>query len=121
MTEVEFKGIKKIVVLEELRYSSEEAFFEAVIEGVEPDVPVTVLWAEGVVFRHTPLSIDLEEFAKRYADEGVIYWSVVMYAKKERYEEEKRVGMHTIKITKPASTALMDVAKELSKRFEELP
>ena len=120
MTEVEFKEIKKIVVLEELRYSSEEAFYEAVIEGVGPDVPEIVLWAEGVVFRHTPISIDLEEFARRYADEGILYWSVVMYAKKEKYEEEKRVGMHAIKITKPTATALMDVAKELGKRLERI-
>lgn len=43
-----------------------------------------------------------------------------MYAKKEKYEEEKRVGMHTIKITKPTATALMDVAKELRKRLERI-
>ncbi|HUV80715.1 MAG TPA: hypothetical protein VMW40_07865 [Candidatus Bathyarchaeia archaeon] len=118
MSEIEFKEIKKIVVLEEVRYSSEEEFYGVVIEGVSPDFPVIVLWAEGVIFRHIPIPTDLEEFAKRYADEGVIYWSNVMYAKKEKYEKEKSVGMHTIRIVKTTTPALIDAAKALKKRLE---
>jgi hypothetical protein len=120
MTEMEFKEIKKIVVLEEIRYSSEEDFYEVVIGGVSPDFPVIVLWAEGVIFKHISIPTDLEEFAKRYADEGVIYWSNVMYAKKEKYEKEKSVGMHTIRIVKTTTSALIDAAKALRKRLEEI-
>lgn len=119
MAEIEFKEIKKIIVLEEVRYSSEEEFYKAVIKDVSPDFPVMVSWAEGVVFRHTPIPTDLEEFAKRYADEGVVYWSNVMYARKEEYEEEKEIEMHTIKIIKAPAPALIDAAKALRKRLEE--
>ncbi|MDI6884860.1 MAG: hypothetical protein QMD22_00635 [archaeon] len=120
MTEVEFKGIKKIVILEEVKYSSEEEFYKAVIQEVSPDFPVIVLWAEGVIFKHTPMLPDLEEFAKRYADEGVVYWANVLYAKKEEYEEEKEIEMHTIKIIKAPAPALVDAAKALRKRLEEI-
>ena len=120
MTEVEFKGIEKIVILEEVKYSSEEEFYKAVIQEVSPDFPVIALWAEGVIFKHTPMPPDLEEFAKRYADEGVVYWSNVMYAKKDEYEEEKEIAMHTIKIIKAPAPALVDAAKALRTRLEEI-
>ena len=119
MTEVEFKEIKKIVILEEVRYSSEEEFYDAVIKEVSPDYPVIVLWAEGVVFKHTTMPVDLEDFAKRYADKGVVYWSNVLYAKKEEYEEEREIEMHTIKIVKAPAPALVDAAKALRARLEE--
>jgi len=119
MTEIEFKEIKKIVILEEVRFSSEEEFYKAVIREVSPDYPVMVLWAEGVIFKHTPIATDLEEFAERYADEGIVYWSNVQYARKEKYEEEKEIEMRTIKIIKAPSPALIDAAKALRKRLDE--
>ena len=120
MAEVEFREIKKVIILEEIKYSSEEELYTALTGGVVPEVPIILLWAEGVVFAHATVPTDLEYTVRKYAEEGIVYWSSVQYAKKEKYEEEKRVGRHIIKLIKVTATpALINVAKALKKRIEE--
>jgi len=119
MTEIEFREIKKIVILEEVRYNSEEEFYIAITGGTPPDQSIVVLWVEGVVFSYGAMPPNVEPFSTRYADEGVVYWTNVSYAKKEKYEEEKKIGLHTIKIIKPTAGAIIDVAKVLAQRLKE--
>ena len=116
MTEIEFQPIKKIVILEELKYNSAEDLFAVMATGVSPDVPITLLWSDGVVFRHEGIPIESEEIVKNRI-QGTIYWNAVSYAKMDKYESEKTFGMHTIRVIKATSPALIDAAKKLRERL----
>lgn len=116
MTEIEFRPINKIVILEELKYNSVDDLFADAVAGKPPDVPVILLWADGVVFLPSAMPPESEEIIKSRI-QGTVYWQNVGYAKMDRYEEEKSVGMHTIKIIKATSPALIDAAKKLKERL----
>lgn len=47
MPEIEFRPIKKIVILEELKYTSTKDLFVAAVAGKPPDVPVMLFWQRG--------------------------------------------------------------------------
>lgn len=116
MPEIEFRPIKKIVILEELKYTSTKDLFVAAVAGKPPDVPVMLLWAEGVVFIHSVIPLDSEEIIKNRI-QGTVYWVYVGYAKMDGYKEEINVGLHTIKIIKVTSPELIDVVKKLGERL----
>jgi len=116
MTEIEFQPIKKIVILEELKYGSVEDLFADAVAGTPPDVPITLLWLDGVVFSHLTTSPASEEIV-RSRIQGTVYWNAVRYAKMDRYEKEISIGMHTIKLIKATAPALIDVAKKLKERL----
>lgn len=119
MTEVEFRGINKILILEDVMFESVDEFLESMIQGVSPDAPLAATWAEGVVFSSVPMSTKIEYFAKKYAEEGVAYWANVKYARMDEYQEEKKVGVYTIKINKAMAPAIIDVARALRQRIDE--
>lgn len=116
MTEIEFQPIKKIVILEELKYSSTDNFFTDAVAGKPPDVPISLFWADGVVFIPSAFPPESEEIIKNLI-QGTVYWQNVGYAKMDRYEEEKSFGRHTLKIIKATSPALKDVVKKLKERL----
>lgn len=116
MTEIEFRPTKKIVVLDEHKYNSADDLFAEMITGVAPDVSITLLWVEGVVFGYVALPPESEVIVK-HGIQGTIYLSVVKYAKMDKYQSEKSVGNHTIKIVKAPSPALVDLAKKLKERL----
>ncbi len=118
MTEVEFRGVNKIVILEDVMFESVDEFLESMIQGVSPDAPLAATWAEGVVFSSVPMSTKIEYFAKKYAEEGIAYWANVKYARME-YREEKKVGVYTIKVNKAMAPAIIDVARALRERIDE--
>lgn len=47
MTEIEFRPIEKVVILEEITYENLDDFFATLTMGVQPGIPIVVLWAEG--------------------------------------------------------------------------
>lgn len=116
MTEIEFQPIKKIVILEELKYSSTDDFFKDVVAGKPPDVPIPLFWADGVVLIHSGFPQESEEIIKNMI-QGTVYWQNVGYAKMDRYKEEISFGGHTLKIIKVTSSALIDVVKKLKERL----
>jgi hypothetical protein len=116
MTEIEFQPIKKIVILEELKYDSINDLFADMVAGVPPDVPIALLWLEGVVFRHSAMPPQSEEIVKNRI-QGTVYWDNVGYARMDTYERKKSFGMHTIKIIKATAPALIDAAKKLKERL----
>lgn len=119
MTEVEFRGVNKIVILEDVMFESVNDFLESMIQGVSPDAPLAATWAEGVVFSSVPMSTKIEFLAKKYAEEGIAYWANVKYARMEEYQEERKLGVYTIKVNKAMAPAIIDVAKALKERIEQ--
>ncbi|MEM2506014.1 MAG: hypothetical protein QXF61_03085 [Nitrososphaeria archaeon] len=84
LTEVEFRPIKKIVILEDVSYDSLDDFFVAITTGLPPGSSIVVLWAEGVVFAHS--SMPLSEAIVKERVEGTVYWNFVQYAKMDEYK-----------------------------------
>lgn len=114
--EIEFRPIKKIVILEELKYSSTDEFFTDVVAGKPPDVSIPLFWADGVVYIPSTFPPGSEEIIKNMI-QGTIYWQNVGYAKMDRYAEEISFGRHTLKIIKATSPAVKDVVKKLKERL----
>jgi len=116
MTEIKLQSIKKIVILEAIKYDSVEDLFADAVAGLTPGTLITLLWAEGVVFRHEVMPPQSDEIVNRRI-QGTIFWDHVGYAKMDKYEKEKTFGMHVIRLLKAAAPVLIDVAKKLKKRL----
>lgn len=119
MAEVEFRGINKIVILEDVMFESVEEFLGSMIQGASPDAPLAATWAEGVVFSSIPMSAQIEYFARKYAEEGIVYWANVKYTQMNEYQEEIKRGVYTVKIHKAQAPATIDVAKALRERIDQ--
>ena len=116
MTEIEFRPIKKIVIIEELKYSSTDDFFKDAAAGKAPDVPIPQFWADGVVLEPLPFPPESEEIIKNMM-QGTVYVQSVGYAKMDRYKEEISFGRNTFKIIKVTSPTLMNLVKKLKERL----
>lgn len=112
MTEIKIQSINKIVILDGIKYESVEDFFADAVAGLTPGTLITLLWAEGIVFRHTAMPPQSDEVVKNRI-QGIIFWDHVSYAKMDKYEKEKTFGMHIIRLIKATSPALVDAAKKL--------
>jgi len=116
MTEVEFRPIKKIIILEDIKYESLDDFFAVMVAGIPPGTPINVLWAEGVVFRHSAMP-PLEAIVKDRI-EGIVYWDHVSYAKMDQYQREYKIGLHTVGIIKATAPALINAARVLKAKLK---
>ena len=115
VTEIEFRPIKRIIILEDISYDSLDDFFAVITTGVPPSTPIVVLWANGVVFTYS--AMPLSEAIVKERTEGIVYWNFVQYAKMDEYVEEYRSGLHTVRVLKVKGPALLDVAKALQEKL----
>lgn len=115
VTEIEFRPIKRIIILEDISYDSLDDFFAVITTGVSPSTPIVVLWANGVVFTYS--AMPLSEAIVKERTEGIVYWNFVQYAKMDEYVEEYRSGLHTVRVLKVKAPALLDVAKALQEKL----
>ncbi len=111
------RGAKEIIVIDEIKFSSAEEFFEDLARG-HPPGEVAVNWANGVVFIH--LSFPWNEITVReYIEHGRIYWSSIKYAPMEKYED-KVIKDHVIfHIRKVRTPILVKIAEELRKKLAQ--
>ncbi|KXB02929.1 hypothetical protein AKJ45_03065 [candidate division MSBL1 archaeon SCGC-AAA261F19] len=118
MVNINFKPIEEVVILEEIRFDNPQDFFKDLRSGAPPGATVTALWAEGIVFRHQGLPLNVEPVVKERM-EGKVYWSSVKYAEMPEFKESASVGRETIGIAKAGSPTLKEIAKELRSRIKE--
>lgn len=116
MTEIQLQSINKIVILEEIKYDSVEDLFADAVAGLTPGTLITLLWAEGIVFKRTVMPPQSDEIVKNRI-QGTIIWDHVSYAKMDKYEKEKNFGMHIIRLINATSPAFIDAAKKLKERL----
>ncbi|MFH1327999.1 MAG: hypothetical protein ABIH76_04005 [Candidatus Bathyarchaeota archaeon] len=102
MTEIQLQSINKIVILEAIKYAPVEDLFADAVAGLTPGTLITLLWAEGIVFRHTVMPPQSDEVVKNRI-QGTVFWDCVSYAKMDKYEQEKTFGMHIIRLIKATS------------------
>jgi hypothetical protein len=80
-------------------------------------IPI-IQWCNGIVFQVVPFNLNSEKVIEEQL-EGVIHYSTVSYALKERYEPEVRMGLGTLRMVNASANsnfiALADMLKQRSK------
>ncbi|MCJ7633660.1 hypothetical protein MUP77_14880 [Candidatus Bathyarchaeota archaeon] len=111
--------IKKIVILSSAQISLEEFFKRAELFAMAGQ-PITLSWAEGIVFLAVPFQSDsdiiIEETLK-----GTQYLSSVLFASMPKYESIKKVGgLREIPIVDQTSISEMrQIAQWLQKKIKQ--
>jgi len=116
MVKLTVKGVKEILVLDDIKYETAEEFFRDMALGSPPG-EVTVNWADGVVFTHLALPWN-DVTSKEYIEHERLYWSYIRYAPMKEYKDKIVEGSVVFHIRKTRVPILVEVAKELKKRLE---
>ena len=115
MVELVIKGVKEIVILDEIAFRTAEEFFKDTALGHPPgEIPVN--WANGVIFIHASLPWN-EVTTREYAEHGRIYWSYIKYAPMKEYREKVVEGNVIFRIRKTRVPTLIEVAEKLRERL----
>jgi hypothetical protein len=94
---IEYRPIKKIVVIEVIALSIEELFKRAAAIRMSGQRAVVPNWAEGVVFLAFTASPEFQEVNEN-AMKGVVYFASVLYAPLPRYVSSKKIGPDQIPV-----------------------
>jgi len=116
--EIEYRPLKKLVILESLEMPQKELFERLVAQIKLSGQPVALQWAEEIVFFAIPLDTQsdliIDEMLK-----GKAYWANVSYAKMPTYQPIAKIGGVEIPIINQShSPNMRQIAEWLSKRFE---
>jgi len=114
--EVEYRPLKKLVVLESVEMPQKELLESLVAQIKLSGQPVALHWAEGIVFYAIPLDTQsdliLDEMLK-----GTAYWASVSYAKMPSYQPVAKIGGVEIPvINQSRSPSIRQIAEWLKKR-----
>jgi len=94
--EIEYRPIKKIVILNLVELDKEELFKRAsAIRMVEQ--PIFLNWAEGIVFIAIPASLEITEVDDNVM-KGIAYFEGVTYSIMPKYQPETQVAADKIPI-----------------------
>jgi hypothetical protein len=118
--EITIEPYKKIVIHEVVEYHFND-YIELVLTGTRvaggTTIPV-IQWCNGIIFQAAPLNPDSEKVIEQQL-EGVIHYSSVSFAVREKYEPEVRTSLGTVRMVdasaNPSFVALADVLKRRSK------
>lgn len=100
--EIKFSPWKKLEVRSYMLYGTVDEFVNMITSSVPAGIPgtVTVPWADGILFRHTPLASQSEAMAREYL-RGSLVWDHVDFAVMPKYVSEIRPagkGLLTISV-----------------------
>jgi len=114
---VEFSPWKKLEIRAYIRLPGSDEFANHVAAPTPAAMTVgstTVLWADGIVFRHVPLNSPTEAIANEYL-QGHIVWDNIEFAPMPKYVSELKAATRpslTISVINVSSNYLFaDVAK----------
>ena len=118
--EIVVQPIKRIVIFQCTEFSIEE-FFKRIELLVISGEPVTLNWAEGIVFLASPFESDSDEIIGRTL-KGTTYWSSVVFSSMPKYQPIKKFGAREIPIIDITQVShLRPVAEWLRKRLRTQP
>lgn len=113
--EIEYRAVKKAVILNLEKLDGEE-LFKRVSAIRMAEQPIFLNWAEGVVFVVMPASTDITEVDENIT-KGVIYFSSVIYALMTKCQSSVQVGADKIPIIDQSRSPIYrSIAKWISKR-----
>ena len=115
--EISVQPIKKIVIFECIEFSTKE-FFKRVELMVRSGHPVTLSWAEGIVFLAMPYQPNSDVMIEQ-ALKGTMYLASVMFSSMPKYQSIKKMGAREIPVIDQTPIPyLRQVAQWLKKRIK---
>jgi len=120
MVKIVHQAPKEIVILECVRHKSEQ-LIEFAATAVRMGSPTVLMWAEGVLFTHTPLDpTSTENLLDQYINEGRIFWAAVRYALMREFKPVVKSGTTEVPVLDVSSDpSLRDVAIWLKTRLTD--
>ena len=113
--EIEYRPIRKIVVLDLEKLDKDELFERASAIRMTGE-PIFLNWAEGIVFIAMPASPDITEVDENIM-KGTAYFAGVTYSIMSKYQSLAQVGADKIPIIdQSASSMFNSIAKWIMKR-----
>ena len=111
---------KRIVIHEAIEYRFDD-YVDLVLTGARAaggtTIPI-IQWCNGIVFQVVPFNLNSEKVIEQQL-EGVVHYSTVSFALKERYEPEVRLALGTLRMVNASANsnfiALADMLKQRSK------
>jgi len=118
--EIIIEPYKKIVIHEAIEYRFDD-YVDLVLTGARAaggtTIPI-IQWCNGIVFQVVPFNLNSEKVIEQQL-EGVVHYSTVSYALKERYEPEVRLALGTLRMVNASANsnfiAIADMLKQRSK------
>ncbi len=118
--EIVIEPYKRIVIHEAIEYRFDD-YVELVLTGARAAGGTTIpliQWCNGIVFQVVPFNPSSEKVIEQQL-EGVVHYSTVSFALKEKYEPEVRLALGTLRLVNaganPSFVALADMLKQRSK------
>ena len=118
--EVIIEPYKKIVIHEAIEYRFDD-YVDLVLTGARAaggtTIPI-IQWCNGIVFQVVPFNLNSEKVIEQQL-EGVVHYSTVSFALKERYEPEVRLALGTLRMVNASANsnfiAVAEILKQRSK------
>ena len=118
--EIIIEPYKKIVIHEAIEYRFDD-YVDLVLTGARAaggtTIPI-IQWCNGIVFQVVPFNLNSEKVIEQQL-EGVVHYSTVSFALKERYEPEVRLALGTLRMVNASANsnfiAIADMLKQRSK------
>ena len=118
--EIIIEPYKKIVIHEAIEYRFDD-YVDLVLTGARAaggtTIPI-IQWCNGIVFQVVPFNLNSEKVIEEQL-EGVVHYSTVSFALKERYEPEVRLALGTLRMVNASANsnfiAIADMLKQRSK------
>ena len=102
MVKITYEPFKEVVIKEFTRYEKIEDLIFWFAQLRAGGLPVSLNWANGVVFTHSPLTSDTKELVNEFLN-GRIYWTNVSFAIMPKYkpviETKERVQVPIINVS----------------------
>jgi hypothetical protein len=115
--EIEYRPIRKVVILELLELTSKELFNR--ISAIRmAGQPLPLNWAEGIVFFAMPASAEITEVDENIM-KGTAYFSAIMYSSLPKYQPMAQVGVDKIPIIDQSKNRVYtSITKWLKQRID---
>ena len=117
MIKITYEPFKEIVIKEYIRFEKVEDLIYIFAQARVSGAPVSLYWANGVVFVHEPLPPDTDQIVEDLL-KGRVYWTNVSFAEMPKYkpvfETRERVQVPIINVS--SSPVLTQVAEWLKQQ-----
>lgn len=122
MVEVEYQPIRKIIVHEAIKHTSEE-FVRMFAQAKSNTPPQPVRWIDGIIFNYSAMQPTPELINERVRD-GVVHWDFIIFAKMPDYQNivthpDTQVQLRVIDNSN--NSAIVDVIRHFKKDSRFFP
>jgi hypothetical protein len=116
--EIEYRPIKKIVILEVTKLDRKELFTR--VSGMrQAGEPAALSWAEGLIFFTTPIPLEIREVGQALI-QGILYLNSVDYSIMQQYQSFVEAGTDRIPVLNQSKDRTsLAIVRWIKLRFNE--